>query len=145
MAFGLATCVGGVAYLAHKSPEEKAAYEQKRRELQEQVATKEAEERARRETALAALRKDCKRDVNLPNTRDIVFECRELARANATNPRSVSFPGMFDADPTPYPKGCSYVYVSWFEAQNAFAATVRNHYTCTYDPKDQTVSLKLTR
>lgn len=60
------------------------------------------------------------------------------------SPATAEFPGMFDGDRKPSSAdGCTKVYTSYVDAQNAFGAKIRTNYVCTYDPRTGGVTTKL--
>lgn len=67
---------------------------------------------------------------------DVKVMCHMAVEKLLKSPKSAEFPGAFDDDKKPSsPDGCTTVYPSYVDAQNAFGAKIRTNYICVYDPR----------
>jgi hypothetical protein len=67
---------------------------------------------------------------------EVKVMCRMAVEKLLKAPKSAEHPGMFDEDGKPTSvDGCTTVYTSYVDAQNAFGAKLRTRYVCTYDPR----------
>lgn len=86
------------------------------------------------------LRKACKvgpaAKIQPADSAEVIAMCRMAVERVLKAPKSAEHPGIFDQDGKPASKdGCTTIYASWVDAQNAFGATIRTRYVCTYDPR----------
>ena len=140
---GCVVCVG-VAF--HKSPAEKAADEADRKKYEGIAAASASADKAAHDLAEKQLQTACKsKSARVPDEVDVKVACQAEAKARALSPKSVDFPGIFDPDGKVITSGCSITYVSWLDAKNAFNATIRTNYRCTFNPVTQRPSIEILR
>ena len=67
---------------------------------------------------------------------EVKVMCQKAIERLLKSPKSAEFPGVFDDDGKPVSTdGCTTVYSSYVDAQNAFGAKLRTKYVGTYDPR----------
>ncbi len=86
------------------------------------------------------LRKACKlgasAKIHVADSSEVKMRCQRAMEKGLKAPKTAEFPGMLDVDGKPASvDGCTTVYSSYVDAQNAFGAKLRTKYVCTYDPR----------
>lgn len=139
--FAMLLCgVGMCAVALRQTPAEKAAYEQKTREL---GAKLEAEKKAADEER-AATRKACRMKpdaaINIEPSH-IVGLCQDAVNAHLRTGRA-EFPYGEHERILKETAGCGRRLASEYTAKNAFGVESRNRYVCDFDPKTDSVKVQ---
>ncbi len=127
-----------------RSAKQKAEYEEKRKALVAENAAKAAAEKAAHDLLEGKLRKTCNsKTVKMPTTSAVVAACQDNISGRY---QSVDFPGLFTRSGSDevslVPNNCAVSFTSWFEGKNAFGQKVRTNYTCTWNPRTESVTVR---
>jgi hypothetical protein len=71
-------------------------------------------------------------------------QCEGMAKGKLLSPTSADFPdGLFDSVPVTSTRRCGRSWNAYVDSKNAFNATIRHSFVCTYDSTTNLVSLKM--